>query len=173
METTKVVVSRQDQPPQKKKIKFNLTPQKVVFWLKTHPLDTSLIVLILLGVILTLNPLPNIDGVDRWIEMLPPAMRSNTIHSVHWVAHEGGAQFSGTVFFVIGTAVALWRLRSRVVSSKRMWSTRCPDCHEEHTLKRIHRTGKDKFLNRLLIPTRRYQCNLCHWQGLRIDENLV
>lgn len=175
METMEVQSPKQEAPSQKKKKRFkiNVSRQEVVHWLISNPIDTFLIVLTVVGIVLTINPLPSIDGADRIIRMLPASVRSNAINSVQWLTYDGGAQISGSVFFVLGAGIGLWRLRQHSIKNRAYWSTACPNCKEEHTLKRIHRSKKDKILNILSIPAKRYFCKNCNWSGIRLDENLV
>lgn len=42
----------------------------------------------------------------------------------------------------------------------------CPKC--KHELKRINRTGFDKFLNKILY-VRRYRCLGCLWEGIKVS----
>ncbi len=158
---------------QKKRFKLNITRQDVVQWLIANPLDTFLILLVLVGVVLTLNPFPSVSGIDRLIRILPSGLRVGAINSVQWVAYEGGSQISGSVFFVFGLGVGLLRVRQHAFKARSLRSNVCPNCKEENTLRRIHRTKKDRILNWFSIPSRRYSCNNCDWKGLRLDENLV
>lgn len=161
----------------KKKSKQNIEHashlEKVGGWVHTHPLESMLLFFLVVAVVLVLNPLPQFDGVDEIMAFVPTPMRGDAINFIHWLAHEGGAQASGTAFFVIGAAVGVWRLRIYALEKREFWSTACPDCKVENTLKRIHRTRRDRLLNWLTIPTRRYRCRNCKWEGLRLDEYLV
>lgn len=149
------------------------TMRQVVHWVQSNPLETMLLFFLVVGIILFFNPLPQFNGVDKIIVLLPTTMRGNVINIVHWMAHGGGAQISGTTILVTGFFVGLWRLREQLLYTRRYWSIACPQCQKENVLKRVHRTRKDRMLNWLAVPTRRYRCRACRWEGLRIDENIV
>ena len=167
--------SEQEQPKKKRKKRFNFkfSRQDIVSWLINNPLDTFLILLILVGVVLAINPFPSVTGVDRIIQLLPASIRVKALSSVRWVAYGGGAQISGSVFFVIGGGIGLLRLRQHLFKMRSLRNVVCPNCKQESTLKRIHRTKKDRLINLIGIPTKRYFCKNCKWKGLRLDENLV
>lgn len=150
-----------------------ISRQDIIHWLRHNPVDTFLIMLILVGVVLAINPLPSVTGVDKLVRFLPASMRVKALSSIRWMAHDGGAQISGTVFFVVGAGVGFWRVRQHSLNNKKLWSTVCPNCQTENRLRRVHRTSKDKLLNTISIPTKRYRCPDCKWQGLRIDENSI
>lgn len=174
METMEVTNHEQEIPARKsKKFKFRVTRQQIVQWLIANPLDLLLILMVLVGIILAINPLPNVTGADRLIRLLPAAARSSALNGVQWLTYDGGAQISGSIFFILGAGIGIWRTRQHVFNNRDFWSTNCPSCFQENTLKRVHRTQKDKLWNVLFVPVRRYRCKNCRWKGLRLDENLV
>ncbi|MEM7333381.1 MAG: hypothetical protein AAF490_14920 [Chloroflexota bacterium] len=160
-------------PQQKKRFNFKINRRDIARWFISNPLDTFLILLVLVGVVLTINPFPSVTGIDKIIRLLPAGMRVSAISGVQWIAYDGGAQISGSVFFVFGLGVGFLRVRQHAFKARSLRSNVCPNCKEENSLKRIHRTKRDRILNWISIPSRRYRCTKCDWKGLRLDENLV
>jgi hypothetical protein len=82
----------------------------------------------------------------------------------------GRLAFSAGVILLLPVgAGAILRLRWHVVRNRRLWLSDCPRCGSKD-LRRSPRLPRDRLLNRLRIPVRRYICADCYWKGSRIDS---
>jgi len=66
-------------------------------------------------------------------------------------------------------AVAVWRVRWRIIRSERLWSNHCPRCSAPAT-HRIRRRWYDRLPEAMGFPFRRYRCSSCGWHGLRVSK---
>ena len=154
----------------RKKHSFRTWVHIIRHWIVTHPLEIILGIMILLAVILFVNPFPALDVA---IDGLPFGIGGFANNLGQWIAYEGGAQLSGTVFVVVAISIVLLRVRQNVLNRQTLWSNVCPNCQAQFTLKRTHRALVDKLLNILQVPVRRYRCKSCQWEGRRIDEDQI
>ncbi len=138
------------------------------YWLMTHPLELVFLLLLLTAVILYINPFPQLEIA---FEKLPPSIKSLGGNLGRWVAYDGGATLSGSVFAVLAIGIIAIRGRQYAIERKAWWSNHCPNCESQFTLQRIRRTKVDKMFALLKIPVHRYSCKKCEWRGRRISED--
>lgn len=86
------------------------------------------------------------------------------------MAYYGGNWIAGLLSGAAALVIFLWLLlRSGLIWRHGSWlDSGCPRCHE-HELMRVERQLVDRLLHSLGLPTYRYQCRQCTWQGLRLS----
>jgi hypothetical protein len=132
------------------------------FWAR-YQWETSLFLILLLGVVFLINPWPSLisDTVTN------PTTWQNMMR---YLAYGGGSTLLGGLFFMSAVPVSVLYIRQGVIYNQRFWRRNgCPRCGRDD-LRRTSRIWRDKLLNRLGIPIRRYICADCRWEGARIDE---
>ncbi len=89
--------------------------------------------------------------------------------TLYWLAYENGSLVIGGL---LGLATAVWGfslLRDNLNNRTSLHAKACPRCASTH-LKRLRRTKLNRFLCLWGIPSYRYICADCKWQGSRIDH---
>ena len=81
-------------------------------------------------------------------------------------------RLGGFILLILVLILGLPRLRHRINYNKKLWGNTCPTC-DTPELKRTQRQPKDRFVNKLGFPTRRYICANCGWRGARIDSSQI
>lgn len=137
--------------------------KQVRFW-QQYRLESGLLSIGLLSLVLLVNP---------WHLFIPATLVDHTTtgNLAHYIAHEGGSELLGRILLLMTLTLGLVYVRKAILSNQRLWRRAgCPRCGRDD-LRRTSRLRRDRFLNRLGLPTRRYICAGCHWQGARIDES--
>ena len=88
---------------------------------------------------------------------------------LYWLAHENGSLIIGGL---LGLTTAVWGfflLRDSLNNRTSLHAKACPHCESTH-LKRLRRTKLNRLLGLWGIPSYRYICADCKWQGSLIDH---
>jgi hypothetical protein len=76
------------------------------------------------------------------------------------------------IILIITGLVSYFVLRRRVLGNPMLYSDAgCPQCWEDELI-RVRRQKSDRFIARIGIPVRRYNCRNCDWAGLRLGGRL-
>jgi hypothetical protein len=129
-----------------------------------------LVFLVAVGVVLLANPFPNvfIDYTSYSPDEMTIDQRLSAVAQT-WLAYQKGSEFLG-VLVIGGAVVGGWlEVRRWYLATSTMWNHVCPECHYLN-IKRIHRRTRDRFLNLVGIPVRRYLCPQCGWAGTRLGS---
>lgn len=72
---------------------------------------------------------------------------------------------------LIGLTLLGWMLaRMAIMGNQSRWlDAGCPQCGQ-HELIRVSRQSQDRLAHLLGLPTYRYQCRVCTWQGAKLSE---
>lgn len=124
--------------------------------------DLLILLLALLAIFLLFNPFARMldEASGSWRRFMEP------------LAANGLGVVIGAVLWLIALVAAGYRLRWRINNARRFWARRCPACGGDD-LRRVRRIRRDRLLEHLGIPVRRYICPECRWIGARIDQHLV
>lgn len=119
-------------------------------------------VLLVLSILFLLNP---------WAGFVPDDARQvlGEGRTLYWLAYENGSLVVGGL---LGLATAVWGfffLRDAINNRTNRYARACPACGSSY-LKRMRRTRLNHLLCWLGIPSYRYICSDCQWQGSLIDH---
>lgn len=112
--------------------------------------------------------------LTRWLELalgsLATVMQRGIPRLTAVLRSIGPSDKVGLILLVVAAVVVVRRVRWRLLTMPRFTTKQCPRCGGD--LHRIHRTGLDRVLNKL-VPLRRYICcnRDCRWRGLRTGKS--
>lgn len=132
-------------------------------WLSHYRLPLALAGCLVGGCLFLLNP---------WDTFIPFNERANStwVNLETWLAYAGGSQLIGGLLLLASFPLGIFWLRRTMLYNDRFWRrSGCPKCGGDE-LRRTQRQWRDKLLNQMGLPVRRYICASCHWIGGRIDE---
>jgi hypothetical protein len=142
-------------------------------WMREYSIEIGLGVAVLIAIFLLVEPWEIRATVFRWVKRLVDSLSvfvgGFRDRVVDWVVGLTLSDATAVVILLGVLLVAYFRVRWRVINSRRYWSTICPECGFSQ-LHRIHRHFRGRVMQILGFPVARYQCGNCGWRGLRIRK---